>query len=223
MRSIIISLLSLLIFSSCTTKDSFVINGKVSDVALNGSKIYLVALDGPITKDVDSTVVKDNRFMFRKSADSLKIWILRVPLKITSSVEDLVVVAEPGTLTAELSGNSSGRGLKLNEKLQVWKDDKNSYDSLQWSLYKQKNETTDPEIADSLMTLSVNLNQLNKAEILQLINENLYNGIGLLLTKVYYNDLTPDFKNKIIEQMGNIYSEKDAQLKVMIANDRNVN
>jgi hypothetical protein len=204
MRSIIISLLSLLIFSSCTTKDSFVINGKVSDVALNGSKIYLVALDGPITKDVDSTVVKDNRFMFRKSADSLKIWILRVPLKITSSVEDLVVVAEPGTL-------------------QVWKDDKNSYDSLQWSLYKQKNETTDPEIADSLMTLSVNLNQLNKAEILQLINENLYNGIGLLLTKVYYNDLTPDFKNKIIEQMGNIYSEKDAQLKVMIANDRNVN
>lgn len=157
--------------------------------------------------------------MFRKPADSMKIWILRVPLKVNSSIEDLVVVAEPGTLNVELSWNSSGKGLRLNEILQQWKADKHSYDSTQWSLYQQKNGTTNQEIADSLMVQSINLNRQNKAEVLKLINENLLNGVGLLLFKVYYHELPTDYKKKIIEQAGALYSEKDAQLNVMMAND----
>lgn len=203
------------------SKETFKVEGSVTDETLNGSKIYFVALDGPVSRNVDSTFIMDGRFTFEKKADSLCVKILRVPVRYPNAIEDLVVVTEPGNLNAVLSGNSHGEGTRLNNILQEWKDKKRAYDSTQFDLYSMKNRAENPVVADSLMKVSETISKSFMSEMISLMNDNLQNGIGLLLFKVYYHALPRELKNRIIEITGDIYTDKDAQLKMMIDNDRN--
>ena len=57
--------------------------------------------------------------------------------------------------------------------------------------------------------------------VMRIMNENIHNGIRLLLFKVYYPDLTTEDKQRILRQTGDLYSRKDAQLKLMIEMIRN--
>lgn len=221
MNSIRIAFIILLILTSCAPKGSFKVEGRVTDETLNGSKVYLVALDGPISKDVDSTIIVDGSFRFEKKADSLCVKILRVPVRYPNAVEDLVVVTESGNLNAVLSGNSHGEGTRLNNILQEWKDKKRAYDSTQFDLYSMKNKAENPVVADSLMKVSEGMSKSFVSDIISMINENSRNGIGLLLFKVYYNALPANVKTTILEMTGDIYPDKDAQLKMMISNDQN--
>lgn len=215
-------ILMLFLIFSCTSNETFKVEGRVTDETLNGSKIYFVALDGPVSRNVDSTFIMDGRFTFAKKADSLCIKILRVPVRYPNAVEDLVVVTESGNLNVVLSGNSHGEGTRLNNILQSWKEQKRAYDSVQWELYSQKSKKgINQESIDSLMKYSEALNKSYRSDIISLMNENIYNGIGLLFFKVYYQDLTAEVKNRVLRQTGNLYSRKDAQLKMMIDNDRN--
>jgi hypothetical protein len=54
------------------------------------------------------------------------------------------------------------------------------------------------------------------------MNENLHNGIGLLLFKIYYQELSTEEKKNILAETQKLYSKYDAQLKLMISNDRNL-
>lgn len=223
MRKISIACLILFVAASCTHKETFKVEGIVPDAKFDGSKVYLVALDGPISKNVDSTILVNGRFHFEKRADSLCIKILRIPFRLPGVIEDLVVVTEPGTLNAELSTNSHGSGIPLNDKLQSWKDKKHAYDLMQDSIYSQiREEGASKEKTDSLRNYSDKLSLIFKAQVQTLMNENMHNGIGLLLFKVYYQDLSPEAKKNILKETGNIYSTKDAQLKLMISNDHNL-
>ena len=220
-RIAITFILMLFLILSCTSKETFKVEGRIIDETLNGSKVYLVALDGPISRDVDSTIIVDGSFRFKKKADSLCVRILRVPVRFPNAIEDLVVVTESGNLNAVLSGNSHGEGTRLNNILQEWKDRKHAYDSTQFDLYSMKNKTENPLVVDSLMKVSETINKSFMSETVNLMNDNLQNGIGLLLFKVYYHALPQELKNRIIEKKGVIYTDKDAQLKMMIDNDRN--
>jgi hypothetical protein len=220
-RIAIAFILMLLLKLSCTSKETFKVEGRIIDETLNGSKVYLVALDGPISRDVDSTIIIDGNFSFEKKADSLCVRILRLPVRYPNAIEDLVVVTESGNLNAVLSGNSHGEGTRLNNILQEWKDKKRANDSTQFDLYSKKNRTENPVVADSLMKVSETNSKSFMSETLSLLNDNLQNGIGLLLFKVYYHALPPELKNRIIEKTGDIYTGKDAQLKMMIDNDHN--
>jgi hypothetical protein len=211
----------IIVAAACNNYQTFRVEGRVEDATLNGSKIYFVALDGPISRDVDSTYIKDGRFTFKRRADSLCVKILRVPIRYPNAVEDLVVVTEPGTLNAVLSDNSHGQGTHLNNILQEWKNKKRAYDSTQFDLYSMKNRAENPVVADSLMKVSEAISKSFMSEMISLMNDNLQNGIGLLLFKVYYHALPRELKNRIIEITGDIYTDKDAQLKMMIDNDRN--
>jgi hypothetical protein len=207
--------------TSCNRTETFKVEGKVTDETLNGSKIYIVALDGPVSRNVDSTFIMDGRFTFEKKADSLCVKILRVPVRYPNAIEDLVVVTESGNLNVVLSGNSHGEGTRLNNILQEWKDKKRAYDSTQFDLYSMKNRAENPVVADSLIKVSERISKSFMSEMISLMNDNLQNGIGLLLFKVYYHALPRELKNRIIEITGDIYTDKDAQLKMMIDNDRN--
>jgi len=217
MKKIIVFLFSILLFTSCTKKEIFKVEGSVPDSTFNGSKIYFVALDGPISRNVDSTIIDKGKFHFEKKADSLCVKILRVPARFPVIIEDLVVVLEPGNLNVSLSGNSQGEGTRLNNILQSWKEKKHSYDSVKWELYSQKNrKDIRQELIDSIVNYSGSLDNTYKSYVMQLMNENINNGIGLLLFKVYYNDLTIEDKQRILKQKGILYARKDAQLKLMI-------
>jgi hypothetical protein len=222
MKKLYVFLFSLLLLASCSKKETFKVEGSVPDSTFNGSKIYLVALDGPISRNVDSTIITDGKFHFEKEADSLCVKILRVPARFPDIIEDLVVVLEPGNLKVRLSGNSYGEGTRLNNILQSWKEKKHSYDSLKWELYSQKKREGIPqELIDSIMNYSDTLDKIYNSNVMRMMNENIKNGIGLLLFKVYYPELTKEDKQRILKQTGDLYIRKDAQLKLMIENDRN--
>jgi hypothetical protein len=222
MKRLLLVYLSILITASCTHKETFKVEGEVPDSTFEGSKVYLVALDGPISKDVDSTIVTNGSFNFEKKADSLCVKILRVPVRYPNYVEDLVVVLEPGNLKVVLSPNSHGEGTRLNNILQNWKEKKHAYDSLQFVIYSQMRKEPDKNITDSLLKYSESLSCIYKAELKGLMNENLNNGIGLFLFKIYYHDFSMEDKSRILKLTRDLYSGKDAQLKKMIDEDQNI-
>ncbi|MEI8224627.1 MAG: DUF4369 domain-containing protein [Bacteroidota bacterium] len=222
MKRIFIAYFALLITTSCNHKETFTIEGKVPDETLWGSKIYLVALDGPVTKNVDSTVIVDGSFRFETVADSLCVKIIRVPVRYPDIIEDLVVVTESGILNVVLSASSHGDGTHLNNILQEWKERKHAYDSVQWELYSGKTrEGITQEVTDSLMSYSIKLNNIFMSDVVRLQNENMHNGIGLFLFKLYFNALPAGEKDRILEITGNTYLDKDAELKKMIGSDHN--
>jgi len=222
MKRIFIAYFALLITTSCNHKETFTVEGKVPDETFRGSKIYLVALDGPVSRNVDSTVIVDGSFRFESVADSLGVKILRVPVRYPDIIEDLVVVTEPGTLNVVMSDNSHGEGTHLNNILQEWKEKKHAYDSIQWDLYSRKSRgRISKQASDNIMSYSIKLNDIFIADIVSLQNENMHNGIGLLLFKLYFNALPAGEKNRILEITGNTYIDKDAELKKMIGSEHN--
>jgi len=214
--------IGLLSIVSCTHPEPFRIDGTVPDTKFKGSKIYLVALDGPVSKNVDSTIIKDGKFHFEKKPDSLCVTILRVPVNYQNPVEDLVVITESGRLDVVMSSISRGHGTRLNNILQQWKDRKHTYDSLQRDIYIRKNsENKTQDTADSLMWQSQQLGVEFMADVVNLMNENLQNGIGLLLFKIYYHALPSEVKKRVLELTGDTFLEKDGQLKMMVMYDQN--
>jgi len=213
--------LLLLFVVSCSQKETFRVDGSVPDTTFNGSKVYLVALDGPISRNVDSTFIVNRTFDFEKRADSLCVEIIRAPLLARNALQELVVVNEKGTLNVVLSTNSHSEGTRLNNILQEWKELKQSYDSAQETLYSQKSrEGVSKKFIDSIMKYSDSLGKNYESYVMQLMNENIHNGIGLLLFKVNYQNLAGEDKKRILKQTGKLYCRKDAQLRLMISNDK---
>jgi hypothetical protein len=222
MKRIFIVYIVLFITTSCHHKETFTIEGMVTDETYKGSKIYLVALDGPVSKNVDSTVIVDRSFRSETEADSMCVKILRVPVRYPNLIEDFVVVTEPGKINVVMSAISNGMGTRLNNILQEWKEKKHNYDSIQWALYSRINSgTLKQKESDSLNISLKKLNNIFMSDVIRLQNENIHNGIGLLLFKLYFNALPVGEKNRILEIAGKNYSEKDAELKRMIESDRN--
>lgn len=214
--------IGLLSIASCTRPEPFRIDGTVPGTTFEGSKIYLVALDGPVSKNVDSSFIRNGKFLFEKKADSMGVKILRVPARFPDVVEDLVVITEPGNLEVVMSSNSHGHGTRLNNILQEWKNRKHINDSLQRDLYFRKNmEGVTQAVSDSLLRYSRELNTDFMGVVVKLMNENLDNGIGLLLFKVYYHTLPAEVKERVLELTGDTYLEKDKELKRIVMYDQN--
>ena len=222
MKRIFIAYIALIIATSCNHNENFIIEGKITDETFTGSKIYLVALDGPVSKNVDSTVIVGGSFRFETVADSMCVKIIRVPVRYPDLIEDFVVVTEPGKINVVMSAISHGKGTRLNNILQGWKEKKHNYDSIQWALYSRINKgSLNQQASDSLNSSIKKLNKIFISDVIRLQNENIHNGIGLLLFKLYFNALPEGEKNRILDITGKTYSEKDAELKRMIASDRN--
>jgi hypothetical protein len=217
MRRLILFLIVLIIpWNSCTHYQTFRVEGIVPDKIFNGSQVYLVALDAPVTRNVDSTIIRNGSFSFSLKADSSIVKILRIHHKYPHVVEDLVVIPEPGTLRAVIDVVSYGKGTRLNDILQQWKEDKHAFDSVQLDLLRKMDKNRMNQlVVDSLENLSGNLRDSFHSEVINLIDANLNNGIGLLLFKVFYNYIPPDKRESIIKSTNGEYFRKDAQMKNM--------
>lgn len=215
MRNIFLLIIILCIpASACTKSPAFVVEGKVPDRNFEGSKVYLVALDAPVTKNVDSALVMDGAFKFTVPADSFDVRILRIPARFPAMIEDLVVVCEPGTVTVILDSVSSGGGTRLNNLLQQWKETKHFNDSLQREAGRQlRSAAGNQTVTDSLRLFSQQLGRSMLSESISLMNANLFNGVGLLIYKVYVDALPSDVTDYVTKMTGRLYLEKDAQLR----------
>jgi|WetSurMetagenome_2_1015567.scaffolds.fasta_scaffold40426_1 hypothetical protein len=219
-RKYILPTLLVTLIASCSHKPDFIIDGRVPDSSFEGSRIYLVALDAPITRNVDSTIVSGGKFSFRMTSDSTIAKIIRLPLKYNNMTEDLVVITEPGTMQATIATISFGGGTSLNDKLQSWKEIKTRNDSLQGVLFAGRDLQKLPQKSvDSLISVANGIRDSFMPQIKSLISENTGNGIGLLLFKVYYNMLPADFRKEIDTKTSGKLYKKDAQLKKMRIKD----
>lgn len=211
-RNFSLFLLFLLGFSC--SRDRFTIEGSVTEPLFLGEKVYLVALDGPVSRQVDSTLVKEGSFSFSLKADTMEVRIIRIAPKFPATIQDLVVIAEKGTLTATLGTVSRGGGTPLNDRLQRWKDNKELHDSTLWQIYRKK-ETPglSPAAGDSLTAMADSVRQRFRTFNVGYLEQNLHNGIGLLLFKLYFHSLTADEKNRVMQQTGDLYFRHDAELR----------
>ena len=95
-------LLVMILLMSCTGKTNYVINGRSSDFA-DGNKVYLLYLDAneePVF--IDSTVCKNNSFVFRGIADTIRTAIVAVVDTLKSeSGRTIDLILEPGNISIE--------------------------------------------------------------------------------------------------------------------------
>jgi hypothetical protein len=124
MAKIFLFILFVFCFISCRRDNVYTIDGIVKDKEFEGRKAYLVALDAVKTRDVDSTFVRNGRFVFTGRADSSKIKIVRVKAYWPKLVQDLLVVLEPGVIKVDIDTVSKGSGTTLNNAIQKWKEQK---------------------------------------------------------------------------------------------------
>lgn len=115
-------LISLFCISSCQpiTKKMMNIEGVVSS-EYNGQIIYLVPRPHPTPETVDSAYIVNGTFSFSIPADSA-IYDIVISRRANAPIQRLLIVAEEGTLHANMDMNSSGTGTPLNNQLQHWKE-----------------------------------------------------------------------------------------------------
>lgn len=210
--------LCLLTAESCSTKNSLVIDGKVSSDAFEGSKIYIVAPDGATQKYEDSALIRNRRFSVTLPSDSMALRTLSIPRKGNAAVEDLIFIKEKGRLDVIMSTKSSSAGTRLNEILMDWKRKNILYDSTQYDLYYRANI---PGISkndyDSLVNLSANTDSVYLSWVRKTLDNNFGNAVGLLFFETYYDQLPLDVKKTILNKTGDDYLKRNLHVwsKVM--------
>ena len=102
------------------TKKMMNIEGVVSS-EYNGQIIYLVPRPHPTPETVDSAYIVNGTFSFSIPADSA-IYDIVISRRANAPIQRLLIVAEEGTLHANMDMNSSGIGTPLNNQLQHWKE-----------------------------------------------------------------------------------------------------
>lgn len=118
-------LISLFFLIACT-KNSPVLSlqGRVPGTTYDGEMVYLVPFKGATSETVDSTYIIDGTFEFNKPVKQKEIAIIRTRPLLRLSLQELLVVIEPGQLSVELDKESSASGTTLNDALQLWKEKK---------------------------------------------------------------------------------------------------
>lgn len=115
-------LIFVLCISSCQPAAMKMMNieGVVSS-EYNGQIIYLVPRPHPTPETVDSAYIENGTFSFSIPADSA-IYDIVISRRANAPIQRLLIVAEEGTLHANMSINSSATGTPLNNQLQHWKE-----------------------------------------------------------------------------------------------------
>lgn len=99
----------------------FVIHGQLPAHKYDSACLYLVPMEGPHPRPVDSAfVAEDGTFEFRGNVE--QVAVLRLERMRRIGIQELLVVTEPGVTTVVLDSISSSKGTPQNEALQQWKE-----------------------------------------------------------------------------------------------------
>jgi len=114
----------LLLLVGCHSKEDYNIQGHLPDKSFDGEFIYLVPFENAVKEKVDSALIKDGKFRIEGVAQHAEIYIIRAKSILRFTLQELLVVKEPGELTVSIGSNSIVRGTALNDSLQHWKEKK---------------------------------------------------------------------------------------------------
>lgn len=119
-------------YLSCTTKESktwssedpnaFMIEGQLPVGRYDSACLYLVPMNGPHPRPVDSVfVMNDGKFCFEGNVEQMAV--LRLASRIRYGIQELLVCTEPGYTRVVLDSVSSCiEGTPQNMQLQQWKE-----------------------------------------------------------------------------------------------------
>ncbi len=163
MATVLLAASSLAAICSCTSKvqnpaditpGNFVIEGTLPPNHYDSACLYLVPMQGPHPRPVDSVFVNaDGKFRFEGNVEQMAV--LRLTMRQRYGVQELLVCTEPGLTRVVLDTVSSCiEGTPQNQLLQQWKDRMMQYNQDNHALYqlKQSNasEETTAHFSDSI-------------------------------------------------------------------------
>ena len=189
-------LVLLLIFAGCQSGRNFVIKGHLPDATTDGEWIFLVPLENASKERVDSVMIAKGAFQFKGSAEVPEIFIIRTKPILRLTLQELLVVKEPGKLIVEINKSSSVGGTPLNDSLQHWKEKKMMTDYLYedlWGQFKIAGEAEKAVIkqkADSLNTRIVDFH-------FNFVRNNQDNVVGKFVNKIMGDSFSPEQKKSL--------------------------
>ena len=99
----------------------FLIEGRLPANRYDSAVLYLVPMQGPQPRPVDSVFVNaDGTFSFRGNVEQMAV--LRLDYHYRFGIQELLVVTEPGHTKVILDSVSSSEGTPQNDALQKWKE-----------------------------------------------------------------------------------------------------
>lgn len=179
-------MLIFLLFCSACTENKSVIEGKLPNKSYDNEVVYLVPFKGATKETVDSALIKDGSFRFiLKPKKQNQVFIVRVKPLLRLSLQDLLIISEPGTVYVNLNSSSSASGTPLNQTLQQWKEKKFVYDSTFYSFNRQYRKETDESVKKRLQSELDELNKEYKTYEDSLIEKNRDNPAGQFIRSLH--------------------------------------
>lgn len=208
-RNTLLLFICLFTAASCNRGQVLRISGYVDNPAFEGSKAYIV---GSSIRE-DSAVIRNSSFTFAVPADSMAVKSIVIPPKGEHGIQDLIFIGEPGTLEVSMSVKSHSSGTRLNTLLMKWQQENFLYDSIQNDLYYRSGiPGITHERYDSIMKLSAQIDSSYIWRNIEIMNQNLENGIGLFFFKFYYEHLPKEVKVSVLEKAGGLFLKADKQV-----------
>ena len=129
----------------CCGQSIAVIDGRLPDGRYDGETVYLVPVKNATADNVDSTFIRKGAFRFERipSGNQDDVRIVRTRPLLRLSLQELLIILEPGRLLVNLDSLSYARGTASNDSLQQWKEKKQQYDDLRQRLHERLQTTAD--------------------------------------------------------------------------------
>lgn len=195
-NSVIAFLFSFFFFLSCTPGKNFLLVGSLPDKTYDGEVIYLVPLENAVKERVDSAVIREGFFRFEGRVTAPEIYVIRAKPVLRYNLEELLVVREPGELTAKIDTKSSIGGTPLNDSLQVWKERKMRFDFVNAGLVKQfraADDASKPEIKQRVDLLNVDATTFH----FNFVKNNKNNLVGQFVLRIMASSFSPEQKKEL--------------------------
>ncbi|WP_346854810.1 DUF4369 domain-containing protein [uncultured Draconibacterium sp.] len=184
----------LLVLFGCGSETNFQIEGKVPDNSYDGEWIYLVPLVNAPVERVDSTIIKNGAFTFEGYVELPEVYIIRTRPLYRLSLQELLVIKEPGLIHTYMAKNSITGGTALNDSLHHWKQEKQVFDEklrlIQQSL--QNSNEADSLILNQQLD-SLKISKINFHYNFALNNKN--NVVGQLLLRMMSSSFSDEQKS----------------------------
>ena len=189
-------LFGILILYSCQQGEGYIIEGNLPDTSFDGEWMYVVPLVNAPVSRVDSTIIKDAKFTFKGKVVKPEVFVIRARPFLRLSLQELLVVKEPGIIQAYVGQNSSAKGTALNDSLQSWKEQKQVYDSHTKFLdhyYYSSNEAQ----RDSLRPVMDALASEKEAYHFEFASNNRENVVGELVIRMMKGEFSPEQRQEL--------------------------
>ncbi len=174
-----------------------VIEGTLPGTSYDGEKVYIVPLRNVTDDRVDSVTITNGAFHMERQVPADELYILRTRPVLRLSLQELLIVVEPGTIAVRIDSISSAGGTPQNDALQQWKEHKAKSDDallLLNQMLKADGDTT--VIRQRMRELQAEMDDFT----FRIIKANPDNAVGTFFYSMSASRFTPEQKQVLLER-----------------------